>query len=139
VESVAVTADGATAVSGGYTVRVWDLATGHQRAELTGHDGGVLSVAVTADGATVVSSGEDGTVRVWDLATRIELARWTGDFPVVACTVLKRPALQSRCRTRTRPTLPAGTARTAEHHLTSNLACGARRQAGRPGVPKARL
>ena len=44
VRSVAVTADGARAVSGGDdgTVRVWDLATGQQQAELTGHDGMVL-------------------------------------------------------------------------------------------------
>ena len=40
VWSVAVTADGARAVSGGDdgTVRVWDLAAGQQQAELTGHD-----------------------------------------------------------------------------------------------------
>ena len=71
VRSVAVTADGARAVSGGEdgTVRVWDLAAGQQQATLTGHEGAVMSVAVTADGARAVSGGEDGTVRVWDLAT----------------------------------------------------------------------
>jgi WD40 repeat protein len=90
--SVAVTADGATAVSGGddSTVRVWDLATGRQRAELTGHADRVLTVAVTADGATAVSGGDDGTVRVWDLATghlRAELtghAGWVGSVAVTA-------------------------------------------------------
>ena len=69
--AVAVTADGTRAVSGGYdgTVRVWDLATGQQQAELTGHHGPAMAVAVTADGTRAVSGGYDGTVRVWDLAT----------------------------------------------------------------------
>ena len=90
VRSVAVTADGARAVSGGGdgTVRVWDLATGQQQAKLTGHDGPVRSVAVTADGARAVSGGDDGTVRVWDLATGKEVACWTGDHAVIACTAL---------------------------------------------------
>jgi WD40 repeat protein len=90
VLSVAVTADGATAVSGGDdgTVRAWDLAAGTQRAELSGHQGAVRSVAVTADGATAVSGGDDGTVRAWDLATQRELASWMGDSAVVDCTVL---------------------------------------------------
>lgn len=35
-----------------------------------------------------VSGGSDGTVRVWDLATGKEVARWTGDYAVIACTVL---------------------------------------------------
>jgi NB-ARC domain/WD domain, G-beta repeat/APAF-1 helical domain len=93
VLSVAVTADGATAVSGATeisggattiggwpdrSVRVWDLATGREQAELTGHGGDVLSVAVTADGATAVSGGQDGSVRVWDLATGRQQAKLTG-------------------------------------------------------------
>jgi hypothetical protein len=45
---VAVTADGTTALSGGGTVRVWNLITGQVRATLTGQDG---TTAVTgADG-----------------------------------------------------------------------------------------
>ena len=80
VRSVAVTADGTRAVSGGHdgTVRVWDLATGQQQAALTGHDGVVWSVAVTADGTRAVSGGDDGTVRVWDLATGQQQAALTG-------------------------------------------------------------
>ena len=65
VSSVAVTADGATAVSGGWdgTVWVWDLAVGRERAKLTGHDGAVSSVAVTGDGTTAVSGGTNRSVR----------------------------------------------------------------------------
>jgi len=46
VRSVAVTADGTTALSGGGgTVRVWDLATGELRVTLTGH----ISVSSAAE------------------------------------------------------------------------------------------
>ena len=66
--SVAVSADGRRAVSGGYdgTVQVWDLARRARRA-LTGHDRWVAATAVSADGQRVISGGYDGTVRVWDL------------------------------------------------------------------------
>ena len=61
--SVAVTADGATAVSGGFdgTVRVWDLATGPRAGGAHRPRQWVRSVAVTADGARAVSGG--GTAR----------------------------------------------------------------------------
>jgi WD40 repeat protein len=70
VESVAVTADGRTAVSGSRdrTVRVWDLVGGRCTAALEGHPGWVSSVSLSADGRTAVSGPYDRTVRVWDLA-----------------------------------------------------------------------
>ena len=80
VYSVAVTPDGARAVSGGKdgSVRVWDLAAGRELATLTGHSCPLLSVAVTRDGNIVVSGGDDGSVRVWDLAAGGALATLTG-------------------------------------------------------------
>lgn len=60
VASVAVTADGTMAVSGG------------------GSDQSGLR--------TDISAGE--TVQVWDLANGKEVARWTGDYPVIACATL---------------------------------------------------
>jgi len=80
VLSVAVTADGRTAVSGSQdkSVRVWDLASGEERSTLTGHTGPVWSVAVTADGRTAVSGSEDRSVRVWDLASGLERSTLTG-------------------------------------------------------------
>jgi hypothetical protein len=76
---VAVSADGARAVSGGDdgTVRVWNLATGVEQT-LTGHGGPVRAAAVSADGARAVSGGDDGTVRVWNLATGVEQRQITG-------------------------------------------------------------
>ena len=90
VFSVTVTPDGKYAVSGSSdgTVRIWDLTARHEKAVLTGHDCQVFAVAVTPDKALAVSGGEDGSVRVWDVATRTEVARWTGDYPIVGCSVV---------------------------------------------------
>ena len=85
VLSVAVTADGAQAVSGGNDgiVRVWDLAANRELASFVGHAGSVRAVAVTADGSRVVSGGDDSTVRVWDLAASCELAKLAGHAGLV--------------------------------------------------------
>lgn len=70
VLAVAVSRDGGTVVSGGndQSVRVWDPATGQQRAQLTGHAGPVLALALTPDDAMVVSASGDLTLRLWDVA-----------------------------------------------------------------------
>ena len=49
------------------TVRIWDAATGQQRAALTGHDGRVMAVAIAPDGSWLATGSDDGTVRIWDL------------------------------------------------------------------------
>jgi len=46
-------------------IRLWDVASGHQRAELTGHSQWVLRVAFSADSKTLFSSSVDGTIRMW--------------------------------------------------------------------------
>jgi len=53
VNSVALTADGGTVVSGSgdKTVKVWDLKSNTCRATLEGHFGEVNSVALTPDGS----------------------------------------------------------------------------------------
>ncbi|QDL11904.1 hypothetical protein DP114_31965 [Brasilonema sennae CENA114] len=67
VNSVAISTDGQTIVSGGDdgAVRLWD-SKGNQLPTLTGHQGAVNSVAISIDSQTIVSGGNDGTVRLWD-------------------------------------------------------------------------
>jgi len=57
VARVAVTPDGQRAVSasGDRTLRVWNLANGHELRTLTGHTSHVSAVAVTPDGQRAVS------------------------------------------------------------------------------------
>ena len=77
---MAVAPDGSWLASGGEdgTVRIWDAATGRERAVLTGHTSAVAAVAVAPDGSWLASGGEDGTVRIWDAATGRERAVLTG-------------------------------------------------------------
>ncbi|MHC5733242.1 MAG: WD40 repeat domain-containing protein, partial [Nostoc sp.] len=66
VNSVAISADGQTIVSGGGdgTVRLWNRQGLPLAEPLRGHQGYVNSVAISADGQTIVSGGGDGTVRL---------------------------------------------------------------------------
>lgn len=70
VLAVAVSRDGRTIVSGGadQSVRVWDAATGQQRAQMGGHTGPIHALAFTPDDAFVVSAAADRTLRLWDVA-----------------------------------------------------------------------
>ena len=59
-------------------MRIWDAATGQERATLTGHADEVRAVAVAPDGSWLATGGDDGTVRIWDVATGQQRAALTG-------------------------------------------------------------
>jgi WD40 repeat protein len=80
IYAVAIAPDGTWLASVGKdtTVRLWDTATGTQRATLTGHDGIPYAVAVAADGTWLATGGTDATVRLWDAASGVLRATLTG-------------------------------------------------------------
>src|SRR5439155_14768687 len=54
-------------------VLLWDVATGKERATLSGHRGAVQAVSFSPDGKRLLSQSEDGTALVWDVAEALRL------------------------------------------------------------------
>jgi WD40 repeat protein len=71
VSSAAFSPDGKTLASGTHdtTVKLWDVATGKEKATLNGHTGDVTSVAFSPDGKTLASGSMDKTIKLWRVAT----------------------------------------------------------------------
>ena len=71
VNSVAISSDGKTIVSGSYdnSVKIWERASGELLKTLEGHKGWVTSVAISNDGKTIVSGSVDKSVKIWDRAS----------------------------------------------------------------------
>jgi hypothetical protein len=59
-----------------YTARVWEWASGQERARLT-HDSSVNGVVFSSDGGLVATASYDGSARVWEWASGQERARLT--------------------------------------------------------------
>jgi WD40 repeat protein len=70
------------------TVRIWDPATGAQRAVLTGHTSWVSAVAIAPDGTWLATGDNDGTVRIWDPATGAQPAVLTGHTRSVSAVAI---------------------------------------------------
>ena len=64
---------------GDQTVRLWDVATGKERAVWQGHTAKVWSIAVSPDGRTVASASMDGAIKLWDL----EASDYRYEVPVI--------------------------------------------------------
>jgi WD40 repeat protein/serine/threonine protein kinase len=58
-----------------HTVRLWDRATGRERAVLRGHDNEVNWVAFAPEGGSLASAGDDGAIKLWDLASGRETSQ----------------------------------------------------------------
>jgi len=85
-----VTRDGRRAISVSYdwTLRIWNLDSGHVIATCRGHLAPVTTCAVTPDGRRGISTSIDETLKIWDLYSADStpvLTRWTG--LVTVCTV----------------------------------------------------
>ena len=80
VKCVAFSLDGKTLASGSgdKTIKLWDVATGQERATLRGHSNWVSSVAFSRDGKTLASGSWDNTIKLWDVATGQERATLRG-------------------------------------------------------------
>lgn len=68
------------------SVKVWDVETGEELFEITGHDDVVSGVAFSPDGMYLITASADRTARVWDISgvsagQTIETARLTLEHP----------------------------------------------------------
>jgi len=71
VSSVAWSPDGQTLASGSWdnSIKLWDVASGKEKATLAGHSGTVTSVAWSPDGQTLASGSDDNSIKLWDVTT----------------------------------------------------------------------
>ncbi|MBN1562931.1 MAG: protein kinase [Anaerolineae bacterium] len=89
VRSIAFSPDGTQIIAAGgnlilggdrqedNTIRLWDVATGNEIRQFTGHIAPVHSVAFSPDGTQILSGAEDGSVSLWKVEDGTEIRRFT--------------------------------------------------------------
>ena len=82
VSAVAFRPDGRTLASGSadHTIKLWDVASGHELRTLAGHTDEVSSVAFSPDGKTLASGSADNTIKIWDITSGRELQNLAGNL-----------------------------------------------------------
>src|SRR5262249_34831916 len=70
-----------------HRLKLWDSATGQERAAVRGHLEPICGMAFVPDGGSLISSSTAGTVSVWDLALGRE-REVLGPSRPVSCTAL---------------------------------------------------
>ena len=84
VNGVAFSPDGRLIASGGCqdgrdcTIRIWDVADGHEIRRWDSHMTGVWSVAFSPDGRSLLSGGKDKVARLWNVETGKEIRKFEG-------------------------------------------------------------
>src|SRR5713226_4368268 len=77
VFSVAFSPDGKILASASWdgSIRLWDVASGKELRQCTGHSGTFKAWAFWSDAQMLVSAGKDREIRIWQTATGKELRR----------------------------------------------------------------